>query len=653
MTKSYLGMWQESGHVCVEITERPSRVLERAHGLTSPIFPASVDGAPARIDEEGALLFLVGSSPTSLLAALINDFAERTADRVFISHGHAAIVLTLGSRDACEELVSLLADRVVAHEIWSYAGNRVVDRFIAEPAQCGTWVHPAEIASAGVSAEAAAQVAQFNSNLALLSRIASQYAPETRALVSSLHASISDIAEQLRDVETLPDGDRLWRSRNLEGVLVEANAVVTLYCSQLSSGTLPLGADVFPVGEYSLLGIGSMSRGAWRIYSHLNDTFAQHDHIGVFKRIFTKTPGFDPYAPSGRLDYSEWRKLKSSVRDLTDGVPANYQQHVPYFSSRWGFHEAMHSISMSWQCLYASASRQWNLLTVTHEYLHAHVKGIFSHIIRPGDEDVAARLCRLHNAGEKGSSTLESLQVAYVEALISIESFGAIAEQIDGADQELRETMPRSIDPRALAALNRRHADLMHEIVVHVLDFRYVYDGRDDAYVDSVWSSWSQVPSVAGRIDHYVLRTLCSLAATTTLDRSPEIFKDVVERLRAELIKLTARASSGPVVQAALDLLDDSKSNKRLQVEFSAARYVVELARNFFFDALLNAELVRDDLTAVIGGRRTYGVEVGEYRGEAISSPIGFLLDMFEQYPDEAEAEAVEHASIWQMLQLV
>ncbi|MGL1218151.1 hypothetical protein ACSTLO_00640, partial [Vibrio parahaemolyticus] len=68
---------------------------------------------------------------------------------------------------------------------------------------------------------------------------------------------------------------------------------------------------------------------------------------------------------------------------------------------------------------------------------------------------------------------------------------------------------------------------------------------------------------VAGRIDHYVLRTLCSLASTTNLSRSPEIFDDVVERLRKEISVLQERASSGPVIGAALALLSDDASLKR------------------------------------------------------------------------------------------
>ncbi|MFT2598289.1 hypothetical protein ACMWP3_25870, partial [Escherichia coli] len=69
-------------------------------------------------------------------------------------------------------------------------------------------------------------MAQFNANIAMLSRVASLYAPETHPLVESLHASIADIVDQLHTTAQLPDTHRLSVSRSLEGVLVEANAVV-------------------------------------------------------------------------------------------------------------------------------------------------------------------------------------------------------------------------------------------------------------------------------------------------------------------------------------------------------------------------------------------------------------------------------------------
>ena len=58
----------------------------------------------------------------------------------------------------------------------------------------------------------------------------------------------------------------------------------------------------------------------------------------------------------------------------------------------------------------------------------------------------------------------------------------------------------------------RSHSDFIQEIAVHVLDFRYIFASRDQEYVDSIWSSWSLVPSVVDRVDRYVLRTLCALS---------------------------------------------------------------------------------------------------------------------------------------------
>lgn len=582
----------------------------------------------------------------------MNDFDD-VASHTYLSHGHACLVLFLADVSACDAVVQDLGAEVSAYEVWPYCDSTLGDVFTREPQDDRTWGHPEPIVSTGVGFEAAAQVAQFNANLSMLSRFAALYAPETRVLVDSLHASASSYVERLRAAATSGDEDHIRQTLHLEGVLVETNAVLTLYCSQLSSGALPLREDVFPVGEYSLLGIGAMTRAAWRIYSHLNGTFAEYDNVGVVARMYSKAAAFDPYAPSGRIDYRAWRRLRSNIPDLTDGRPGEYLHHVPYFSSRWGFHESKHSISMSWQCLYASASREWNLLTLTHEYLHSHVRGMLAHVLLPQDGDLAVKMSEMYDARERGANALESLQIAFVEALLGLQSTTTLAGLVSGGDQEVSVDMPEKIDPDVLRSLHRRHADLVHEIIVHVLDFRYVYDGRDDSYVDSIWSSWAQVPSVPGKIEHYVLRTLCALAATSTEERTPAMFEDVAGRLRRELAAIENRPRIRPVVRRALDLLDDDVARRRLGVEFIGARYIVELALNFFLDDRLTAALVRDDLTSPGDGRRTYGLEVGDYRGEAIASPIGFLLDAFEDYPAEIDAGTVEQRSVWQMLQLV
>jgi hypothetical protein len=194
---------------------------------------------------------------------------------------------------------------------------------------------------------------------------------------------------------------------------------------------------------------------------------------------------------------------------------------------------------------------------------------------------------------------------------------------------------------------------MVHEIVVHVLDYLYVYDAREDDYINSIWSSWSLIPSVNERIEHYLLRTICAMSASGSETMpSQAVFGDCVARLRSVLKSIEIRPRLRPAISRAIALLEDETSLKRLGTEFMGARYIVHIAKAFLYDPELNADLIRDINTTIQDGRTTYALEVGDYPGDDIESPIAFLLDRFSGYSDQGGAPAVEYETLWQMLQL-
>lgn len=654
MSKRYLGIWADAdGNRRIVSCANPVEILHRSHAQVSPLFPAIPGGDAFSVADAGALLLLVPKSPSSLLARLVNDFGE-IRNHTYISHGHASVIVKRPTARDCEALAAQFIDEVRGFEIWSMNGDMIDPELsvMREPSPDIAWQQPEPIAVNALHSEARAQVEQFNSNLSVFGRLASLYAPETHELALAIRDSVAFVVSRLAQLQADEDEESIRESIGLEVHLVEVNAVLTIYCSQLGSGALPLGSDLFPVGEYSLLGIGSMCRGAWRIYSHLNQTFSRHDHAGIIQRAYPKLPPFDPYAPRGRIDYSEWNQLAIRVEDLDETPETESRQHIPYFSSRWGFHESWNAISLSWQCLYAAATKEWNLLTITHEYLHAHIRDIFGVIFDPERADIS-KVVSDFNSKSKGDDALASMRLAYIEAVVMIETMAWTAGKVDGTNQEIETFVPDRLSVDQLRALYRRHTELVHEVVVHVLDFWYVYDGRDDVYVNSIWSSWSLVPSVANRVPYYVLRTISALASTSPPGTNPAMFEHAAARLLESLRLINSRERVRPVVNEAIRLLEDPESRRKLGTQFAGSRFVVELTLQFFKDSRLNAALVRDTGVAVIDGHRTYNMEFGDYVGLSIESPIAFLLDRFPGYEDQAGSDRVEHESIWQMLQLV
>lgn len=659
--KRFLTLWViTDSEFGLSITESAVEGLARHRGRTSPLVPASLGAVPAALAEEGAIALLVPKKSSELMAALMNDLGESIASRTYISHGHAcAVVLLDDAAEAIELTVNKeLALNLAGYEIWPYRnGLLLTDEVVVEtPTAPPTWVAPVPIRHEDLGFEAAAQIRQFNGNMAVFSQFASQYASDLQPLVDWLYNSIEDIAVELEQIynHTELEEPQVRRSIALESVLVETNSILTLYCSQLGSGALPVFRGTYPVGEYSLLGIGGMCREAWRIYSHLNETFAKFDHVGRIQRCYQARPPFDPFEPSTRTDFGTWYGSNIAIRDLDDGVSEGFRYHMPVFSSRWGFHESLHSISLSWQCIYAAATKEWNLLTLTHEFLHAHVRDILATILEMPDSASVEDLLKRYNARDIGANALESMQVAFIEALIGLNGSSRLAQAIHGEINEAESvSVPDYLTEQSLRLLMRSQSGMVHEIIVHVLDFLYVYDAREDDYINSIWSSWSLIPSVSERIEHYVLRTICALSASCSdLGPSHEIFDECVTRLKTVLQQIENRPRLRPAMRRAIEVLENETALKRIGTEFMGARYVVHLVKAFLYDPELNAALIRDTNTTIQNGRPTYALNVGDYTGDDIQSPIAFLLDRFGGYSDQGGAPAVEYETLWQMLQL-
>ncbi|MGH9277370.1 MAG: hypothetical protein ACRD12_04595 [Acidimicrobiales bacterium] len=640
--------------IAVQLADRPEGALNTFGGRASPLFPASPE---ASVELPGActIAFLVPACANSLLARLLNDYDAAIAARTFVTHGLASVVLVAEDAPALKTLLEELQAEIRAYELWSVVDGivKVADIELRVPVvPPDPWCEP--VTDSDLDFGMAAQVRQFNSNIAYLAAHASRYAPEYRPLIDWLHDSVAKLAQdhaRLSEREGLDD-DEIRRLIGLETLLIELNAVLTLFISQAVNGSIPIHEGSYPVGEYSLLGVGGMVRALWRLYHHLNSVFAEFDHAGRIRARYQGIAPFDPFAPATRTDYSAWIASGASVGRIEGEAGGSTRVHLPHFSSRWGFHESFYGLSVSWQCIHAGATKEWNLLTITHEFLHSHVRDLLGVILDVADQGGIQSLVERYNSRERGQNALESMQVAIVEALVGIRGAGRLSRKLARRPSHADAEVPQDLAVEDVVDLMRAHGGFIHELVVHVLDFLYIYNGRDEQYVNSIWSSWALVPIVNDRIEHYVLRTLCTLSITSQASSPDEIYSDTVQRMEQLLVPLQGRERTRPAIDSALAVLRDPTWVRRLGVEFRAARYVVKLAELFFFDGQLNAALVRDSGTTVHELGRTYALSVGEFRGEAIESPVGLLLDRFGGYRDQA-AEDVEYESIWQMLILV
>ena len=663
--KRYLAVWKSSnGDWMLDVVSDPVEAIARSDGRCSPLFPATIDADPIQLGDEGILAFLVSHSNSETLSKLMSDFGDEIPPRVFISHGHAAVIISLSDRTKLDALLSGISELLIGFEVWSYQREvdgacRLLEISSTTPDTCEFESVPPVHSEEDVGAAALWQFQQFALNLQLSRRISCSYAPDFAPLFDYIEESVGKIASDISSINsaTDPPYGEVMRKLVKEGVLVEVNAELTHLNSQLGSGVLQLLANSYPVGEFSLLGIGSIVRATWKMYRHLNEVLGQFDHAGTIQNEYPDLDPFDPYGPSNRGNFAAWRSPTASVQNFPPTSPKPTRFHIPLFSSRWGFHENFHSISISWQCLTASATREWNFVTLSHEFLHSHVRTIFGLILRDTVDDSKLRtIIDRYNAQPKGNGTsaMQSMQLAYIEALVGIRAGYRLADKISPGVRIGRQAMvPETIDAAFLQDLMESHSGLIHELVVHILDYHYVYDGREWEYVDSIWNSWSVIPNVASHLEHYLLRTICALSTSYRPARpeSPdEIFRESVRRLRVHLERINADGGNKPVVGMAIEFLSDDHLLQRLNVMFLACNYVTRLTMSFFYDQRVCGSMLEDDLLVSDEEGKSYRISAGEFPGNVIRSPIGFFLDQLSTYNSSMSADEIEYRSLWQLL---
>ncbi len=629
---------------------------------------AGATQALSGLPESGFLVFLFAQSPRAILSALGSRHPDGLA--VFATHGLASVVAAVSDPFSVDRLLELLDGQLNAAEVWPLANGEVDEAAVVVRDFFDGADAPFEdpIAAEALPYEVRTEVEQFNLNLRYFWARASQYCPEFRDLAAWLDQAVADTAADIAvyaqadtDPASLPDPQGHYGRVSL---LVEINACLTMLNSQLVAVTPPLTQSTFPVGEYSLLGIGSAVRAVWRLYTHMSDVFARAQHLDKLHAMSNGAPfdsGTRPYA----LDPSTWMDSPLSIEGQDPARPsADPRRHIVYFSSRWGFHQTVQSVSLSWQCINGNAAREWNLLTLSHEFLHSHLREMLDELLLVGSAEELSELVAIFNSGDPktfGSAAKQFLlqRLRWIEHGLQLAEAASAARSSAGTESaathvDLFQAKPMTEDEAAF--LLKERLRFLEEVVVHVMDFIYFYDADDELFVSSLWHSWALIPNVQPKVEDYVLRTLLALASTWTTDDPIAAFDDAASRLQEGFSEILAEGRHGLVEQAletltAIDAGRGDVPNYGLRTRFLLAFPLIRWARRFLVSNQLHAVLAHDDQRAV--GPRAYPIDPWEFPDTAIASPSEFLLDRYRNMVRAHENDKLESDSLWQLLVLI
>jgi hypothetical protein len=398
------------------------------------------------------------------------------------------------------------------------------------------------------------------------------------------HPQIKDELELANSILTKAAFDDIPRSRTGDSLasialLVDSNAALSRFSSQMFSGVPPIFESECHFWTHSLLGTGVANLALVRIRRFITQSLGEAripDQVDLLRNV-TRPELMEQVLNDGAIWDGPWLHRLPDVIGRNP-LLAHIEPLAPlitYLSGRDGFHTTQMSLSAPLNILTSSSSLRWSLLTITHEMSHRVIDEVLSYILpKPSDKDELSRAVAILNEKQKPQNLLECLQF---RILYGIAALNAAAPQI--APEE-------TVTERHLVDLMGVRREEIEEIMVHVFDFIYFYGADPKRYVPAIWRSWDAIPSLHRRLPAYLLRTLCAVLAKTWA--SPTAAQEAADAVASGLEDILRTDKNTAFIQDAMDYL--KRERKNLLGSLRRRRILVGVVRTF----LQSPEIVQE-----------------------------------------------------------
>ncbi len=355
----------------------------------SPLFPVSRKPFLPGVEEAYEIAFIVHEHP-------FVQIGKQTAERqkfLWYSLGLTAIVGIVPRGAAQTEIIAQLdPDGMLCWEVWPITGDALGRNEIKMTLQPSVDQSPYVPNTLPNDVDVRQIIRELHLNFNSLFK-------RSRALIPSLLPTLVEMRlgaareiERLVETEAkreLPDeavASQLGISKaspepgylavhkqaNLSiDALVQLNSGLAYIISQVFYGGPPVLRNLALNSCHSLLGIGTAIKAIQKLTDFVIEGFAEHPVSSIIETFYGETT----------LKIHLTRDPSSSNRRTVD----HYQSRVgrraqtpklAYFSTRMGFSEHAYCVTAATQCLSSADAARRNLLTLTHELLHSHVKGL-------------------------------------------------------------------------------------------------------------------------------------------------------------------------------------------------------------------------------------------------------------------------------------
>lgn len=482
----------------------------------------------------------------------------------------------------------------------------------------------------------------------------------TKALLNSLKANsateATNILKNKAVKKTLLD---LINDRN--GRLIQFNSAMSYVYSQAYSGTFPIFDHIGIVRRHSLLGLGSAIGALFELVSQIEISlfylpFENKDY-SIFQNTLPTLDYLDFLIAPSLFNPSIWSNdssliaLKHSFDPLNCNceLPSDFFNRLSFFSGRLGFREYDLSATAAIQVLVEGNSLQWHVINYTHEIIHNHVRLILQNLITPPlslrnstDEIFLKYYIDLLKKEYKKNTRIKINYYDYfILILINFSihskyhgslSKESIIEKVIKDHSGSNMLYYRIPAPKELRELILDVYKDISEIFVHIIDYTYIYKRNINTYVQSIWTSWSTVISVAMDLKQYILRTLLVISISEE-GKAPDRYVICKNKFINLMKHISTTNKNFHLYDKIKIILNDTSEDDDLRIRFYNCLIISDLV-NHFFIGRLEGILDNEDANRLLpdnvdesGNPVSYDIETNSFDGNNIKSKVRFLLD--------------------------
>jgi hypothetical protein len=381
--------------------------------------------------------------------------------------------------------------------------------------------------------------------------------------------------------------------------LAIANVSIARLNWQTYGGTSQILETSIPLAMHSLLGIGTPVLALQALTSFVERAFELFPTRSWLSRLKNRparrgtsligTPATDGFWTQDFLSLAP-----GEVQEQLEGP------NLPLFatfSGRDGFRSTSISLSAPNESITGCNTPSWTLQTLTHEMSHTQIRIALGFLL-PSSQQEQDSLWSTIRDSEAATNLLDQVRVFLAEA---IRNLGA---------QGIHEALTR--DQFFVALKENLHE--AHEILAHVFDLMYFYQGDEKAYLRAVWVSWASIPHIEDRVKNYVVRVLCALYANSLRrDDGAELTLQTVETTLLELDQEFPESLYIP------EALAELQGNRKAYLDKLRLRSpLVKFARHFLWSK---------DAAKILskGADLAQSLTSGAFTEERVKNPLAFL----------------------------